>query len=68
MQASLPFVAENDCEVVGVHILNRYNNLRKNHVGFITIMVDSNYQSKGIGTLLMKNLGLLKKEFKNIQH
>lgn len=50
------FVAEDNCKVIGVSILNRHSNPRKKHVASITIMVDSNYHSKGIGTLLMKEL------------
>lgn len=50
------FVAEEDGKVIGVAILNRHNNPRKSHVAFITIIVDSKYHSKGIGTLLMKEL------------
>ncbi|WP_297637427.1 GNAT family N-acetyltransferase [uncultured Clostridium sp.] len=50
------FVAEKDGKVIGVSILNRYSNPRKKHVASITVMVDSDYHSKGVGTLLMKEL------------
>lgn len=50
------FVAEDNHKVIGVSILNRHSNSRKKHVASITIMVDSNYNSNGIGTLLMKEL------------
>ncbi|MGL4741623.1 MAG: GNAT family N-acetyltransferase [Sarcina sp.] len=57
------YVAEYGVKVIGVGILNRHNNLRKRHVASITIMVDSDYQSKGIGTLLMKKLISLADDF-----
>lgn len=50
------FVAEEDRRVIGVAILNRHSNPRKSHVASITIMVNGEYHSKGIGTLLMKEL------------
>lgn len=50
------YIAELNGQVVGVAILNRYGNPRKKHVGQITIMVDKNYHSQGIGNALMKEL------------
>lgn len=50
------FIAELDEIVVGLATLNKYVNPRKNHAAQMSIMVDSNYHSKGIGTALMEEL------------
>lgn len=50
------YVAEEDGKVIGLGILMNHGNLRKKHVGVITLMVNSDYQNKGIGSLLMDKL------------
>lgn len=50
------FVAEIDNKVVGMISLKVHQNPRKSHVGYITIMVSSDYHGKGIGTMLMKKV------------
>lgn len=50
------YVAEEAGKVVGLGILMNHVNLRKRHVAAITLMVNSEYQNKGIGSLLMKKL------------
>ncbi|AOY53218.1 GNAT family N-acetyltransferase [Clostridium perfringens] len=50
------YVAEENGKVIGVGILMNHGNLRKKHVGVITLMVNSDYQNKGIGSLLMDKL------------
>lgn len=50
------YVAELNGHVVGLAILNRYGNSRKKHVAQISIMVDKNYHSQGIGNALMNKL------------
>ncbi|HHD2754377.1 TPA: N-acetyltransferase family protein [Clostridium perfringens] len=50
------YVAEEAGKVVGLGILMNHDNLRKRHVAAITLMVNSEYQNKGIGSLLMKKL------------
>lgn len=53
------YVAEEDGKVIGLGILMNHGNLRKKHVGVITLMVNSDYQNKGIGSLLMDKLIIL---------
>ena len=50
------YVAEENGKVIGLGILMNHGNLRKKHVGVITLMVNSNYQNKGVGSLLMDKL------------
>ena len=50
------FVAEENGKVIGLGILMNHGNLRKKHVGVITLMVNSDYQNKGVGNLLMDKL------------
>ncbi|ELC8455155.1 GNAT family N-acetyltransferase [Clostridium perfringens] len=50
------YVAEENGKVIGLGILMNHGNLRKRHVGVITLMVNSDYQNKGIGSLLMDKL------------
>lgn len=50
------YVAEESGKVVGLGILMNHGNLRKRHVAAITLMVNSKYQNRGIGSLLMKKL------------
>lgn len=50
------YVAEEDGKVLGLGILMNHGNLRKKHVGVITLMVNSDYQNKGVGSLLMDKL------------
>ncbi|ELC8397264.1 GNAT family N-acetyltransferase [Clostridium perfringens] len=50
------YVAEENGKVIGLGILMNHGNLRKRHVGAITLMVNSDYQNKGIGSLLMDKL------------
>lgn len=50
------YVAEENGKVIGLGILINHGNLRKKHVGVITLMVNSDYQNKGIGSLLMDKL------------
>ena len=50
------YVAEEDGKVLGLGILMNHGNLRKKHVGVITLMVNSDYQNKDIGSLLMDKL------------
>lgn len=53
------YVAEENGKVIGLGILMNHGNLRKKHVGVITLMVNSDYQNKGIGSLLMDKLIIL---------
>ena len=50
------YVAEENGKVIGLGILMNHGTLRKKHVGVITLMVNSDYQNKGIGSLLMDKL------------
>ncbi|HAT4255113.1 GNAT family N-acetyltransferase [Clostridium perfringens] len=50
------YVAEENGKVIGLGILMNHGNLRRKHVGVITLMVNSDYQNKGIGSLLMDKL------------
>lgn len=50
------YVAEENGKVIGLGILMNHGNLRKKHVGVITLMVNSDYQDKGVGSLLMDKL------------
>lgn len=50
------YIAEEDGKVIGLGILMNHGNLRKKHVGVITLMVNSDYQNKGVGSLLMDKL------------
>ena len=50
------YVAEIDKSVVGMVAFNQYPYPKKNHVGTISIMVDENYHSKGIGKKLMEKV------------
>lgn len=50
------YVAEDNGKVIGLGILMNHGNLRKKHVGVITLMVNSDYQNKGVGSLLMDKL------------
>ena len=50
------YIAEEDGKVIGLGILMNHGNLRKKHVGVITLMVNSDYQNKGIGSILMDKL------------
>ncbi|MFR4051406.1 MAG: N-acetyltransferase family protein [Clostridium perfringens] len=50
------YVAEENGKVIGLGILMNHGNLRKKHVGVITLMVNSDCQNKGIGSLLMDKL------------
>ncbi|GAA0117974.1 N-acetyltransferase family protein [Clostridium perfringens] len=50
------YVVEEDGKVIGLGILMNHGNLRKKHVGVITLMVNSDYQNKGVGSLLMDKL------------
>ncbi|SQC08054.1 GNAT family acetyltransferase [Clostridium perfringens] len=50
------YVAEENGKVIVLGILMNHGNLRKKHVGVITLMVNSDYQNKGIGSLLMDKL------------
>ncbi|MDK0794828.1 GNAT family N-acetyltransferase [Clostridium perfringens] len=50
------YVAEENGKVIGLGILMNHGNLRKKHVGVITLMVNSYYQNKGVGSLLMDKL------------
>ncbi|MDU1306706.1 MAG: GNAT family N-acetyltransferase [Clostridium perfringens] len=50
------YVAEENGKVIGLGILMNHGNLRKKHVGIITLMVNSDYQNKGIGSILMDKL------------
>lgn len=50
------YVAEYEGKVIGLGILMNHGNIRKRHVAAITLMVNSNYHNKGVGSLLMKNL------------
>ncbi|WP_096515579.1 GNAT family N-acetyltransferase [Clostridium perfringens] len=50
------YVAEENGKVIGLEILMNHGNLRKKHVGVITLMVNSDYQNKGVGSLLMDKL------------
>lgn len=50
------YVAEENGKVIGLGILMNHGNLRKKHVGVTTLMVNSDYQNKGVGSLLMDKL------------
>ncbi|MDZ5253958.1 GNAT family N-acetyltransferase [Clostridium sp. LIBA-8841] len=50
------YVAELGDKVIGLAILNGHCNPRKKHVASITLMVDSSYQNKGVGKMLMDKL------------
>lgn len=50
------YVAEENGKVIGLGILMNHGNLRKKHVWVITLMVNSDYQNKVIGSLLMDKL------------
>ncbi|MDZ5014913.1 GNAT family N-acetyltransferase [Clostridium perfringens] len=50
------YVAEENGKVIGLGILLNHGNLRKKHVGVITLMVNSDNQNKGVGSLLMDKL------------
>ncbi|MDM0463445.1 GNAT family N-acetyltransferase [Clostridium perfringens] len=50
------YVVEEDGKVIGLGILMNHGNLRKKHVGVITLMVNSDYQNKGVGSLLIDKL------------
>ncbi|MGM8304688.1 N-acetyltransferase family protein [Clostridium perfringens] len=50
------YVAEENGKVIGLGILMNHGNLRKKHVGVITLMINSDYQNKGVGSLLMDKL------------
>lgn len=50
------YVAEENGKVIGLGILMNHGNLRKKHVGVITLMVNSDNQNKGVGSLLMDKL------------
>ena len=50
------YVAEENGKVIGLGILMNHGNLRKKHVGVITLMVNSDYQNKGVGSLLIDKL------------
>lgn len=50
------YVAEENGKVIGLGILMNHGNLRKKHVRVITLMVNSDYQNKGVGSLLMDKL------------
>lgn len=50
------YVAEENGKVIGLGILMNHGNLRKKHVGVITLMVNSDNQNKGVGSLLMNKL------------
>lgn len=50
------YVAEENGKVIGLGILMNHGNLRKKHVGVITLMVNNDYQNKGVGSLLMDKL------------
>lgn len=50
------YVAEENGKVIGLGILMNHGNLRRKHVVVITLMVNSDYQNKGIGSLLMDKL------------
>lgn len=50
------YVAEENGKVIGLGILMNHGNLRKKHVGVITLIVNSDYQNKGVGSLLMDKL------------
>ena len=47
------FVAEIDNKVVGLVTLMVHGNQRKSHVGYIAIMVNSDFHGKGVGYKLM---------------
>jgi putative acetyltransferase len=49
-------VSEAENKVVGLIILSMHNNPRKKHVGYITIMVNSDYHGMGIGSKLMTTI------------
>lgn len=50
------YVAEEEGHVIGIVMLKRYSNNRKKHVGVIGLMVDRNYQGRGIGNLLLERI------------
>ncbi|HAT4307706.1 TPA: GNAT family N-acetyltransferase [Clostridium perfringens] len=61
------YVAEENGKVIGLGILMNHGNLRKKHVGVITLMVNSDYQNKGVGSLLMDKLINLSESFNIIR-
>ena len=61
------YVAEENGKVIGLGILMNHGNLRKKHVGVITLMVNSDYQNKGVGNLLMDKLINLSESFNIIR-
>lgn len=50
------YVAEFEERVIGLIILKVHENPRKCHVGCITIMVNSDFHSKGVGSMLMNHV------------
>ncbi|HEY8890210.1 MAG TPA: GNAT family N-acetyltransferase [Clostridium sp.] len=50
------YVSEFEERVIGLIILKVHGNPRKCHVGCITIMVNSDFHSKGVGSMLMKHV------------
>ncbi|EIA18065.1 GNAT family N-acetyltransferase [Clostridium perfringens] len=61
------YVAEENGKVIGLGILMNHGNLRRKHVGVITLMVNSDYQNKGVGSLLMDKLINLSKSLNIIR-
>lgn len=61
------YVAEENGKVIGLGILMNHGNLRKKHVGVITLMVNSDYQNKGVGSLLIDKLINLSESFNIIR-
>lgn len=61
------YVAEENGKVIGLGILMNHCNLRRKHVGVITLMVNSDYQNKGVGSLLMDKLINLSKSLNIIR-
>ncbi|EOU2019665.1 GNAT family N-acetyltransferase [Clostridium perfringens] len=61
------YVAEENGKVIGLGILMNHGNLRKKHVGVITLMVNSDNQNKGVGSLLMDKLINLSESFNIIR-
>lgn len=48
------FVAEENGAVTGVCALSPYRSHRRRHCGEISVMVDADYQNRGVGKALMK--------------
>ncbi|WP_419748823.1 N-acetyltransferase family protein [Clostridium perfringens] len=61
------YVAEENGKVIGLGILMNHGNLRRKHVGVITLIVNSDYQNKGVGSLLMDKLINLSKSLNIIR-